>query len=109
MYRERVLWTQVKLGEEAGVNSGQIYRYENGKSKPTETVLRKLASALGVTFEKLIGNEKAIQASISTIEKNQLREKFEHVLKLEISDSERQAIAVFIDLLIYKRKIQALQ
>jgi transcriptional regulator with XRE-family HTH domain len=53
--RERRMWTQVRLGEEAGVSPTTVSGIENGKiSRPHFGTIRKLAAALGVEPEELL-------------------------------------------------------
>ena len=47
--------SQKELGELAGVASGTVYRLENGLRGAYPGTVRKLASALGVTPEDLVG------------------------------------------------------
>lgn len=46
--RTRLGWSQVELGERAGVTSRTIGRVERGTTSPTLETLRRLAVALGV-------------------------------------------------------------
>ena len=53
--RERRMWTQVRLAEEAGVSPTTVSGIENGRiSRPHFGTLRKLAAALGVEPENLL-------------------------------------------------------
>jgi transcriptional regulator with XRE-family HTH domain len=53
--RERRMWTQVRLAEEAGVSPTTVSGIENGRiSRPHFGTLRKLALALGVEPEELV-------------------------------------------------------
>jgi transcriptional regulator with XRE-family HTH domain len=53
--RERRMWTQVRLAEEAGVSPTTVSGIESGRiSRPRFGTLRKLARALGVDPEELI-------------------------------------------------------
>jgi transcriptional regulator with XRE-family HTH domain len=53
--RERRMWTQVRLAEEAGVSPTTVSGIENGKiSRPHFGTIRKLAAALGVEPEALL-------------------------------------------------------
>jgi len=47
--------SQEDLGRASDVASMQIYRYENGKVEPTPDIVVKLASALEVTTDYLLG------------------------------------------------------
>jgi transcriptional regulator with XRE-family HTH domain len=53
--RERRMWTQVRLAEEAGISPTTVSGIENGRiSRPHFATLRKLAVALGVESEELL-------------------------------------------------------
>ena len=49
--------TQVKLSEVSKINRVCIAKYETGKSTPTLESAEKLAKALGVKVDDLIGEE----------------------------------------------------
>ena len=49
--------SQKELGEVAGVSSGTVYRLENGLRGAYPGTVRKLASALRVTPEDLVGRK----------------------------------------------------
>ena len=51
--------SQKELGELAGVASGTVYRLENGLRGAYPGTVRKLAVALGVTPEDLVGKKSA--------------------------------------------------
>jgi len=54
-FRERRMWTQVRLAEEAGISPTTVSGIENGRiSRPHFGTLRKLAVALGVEPEELL-------------------------------------------------------
>ena len=55
--RTRRLMSQAELGEAAGVNRDQISRIERDEVEPRLSTIRKLATALNVEPEKLIGDE----------------------------------------------------
>src|SRR5215216_1482775 len=53
--RERQMWTQVRLAEEAGVSPTTVSGIESGRiTRPHFGTLRKLARALGVEAEELV-------------------------------------------------------
>ncbi len=53
--RERRMWTQVRLAEEAGISPTTVSGIENGRiSRPHFGTLRKLAGALGVEPDELL-------------------------------------------------------
>ncbi|WP_225903895.1 helix-turn-helix domain-containing protein [Pseudomonas shirazica] len=47
--------TQQELGDASGVSPSQISRYEAGQARPRKTVMGKLADALGVSVDELLG------------------------------------------------------
>lgn len=53
--REMRGWTQTRLAKESGVSQTYISELEAGKSMPTIPIVRKLATALGVPTDVLIG------------------------------------------------------
>ncbi len=68
--RERRMWTQVRLAEEAGVSPTTVSGIESGRiSRPHFGTLRKLARALGVEPEELLavspGSEESGASSLS--------------------------------------------
>jgi transcriptional regulator with XRE-family HTH domain len=63
--RERRMWTQVRLAKEAGISPTTVSGIENGRiSRPHFGTLRKLAAALGVESETLLGQPGARKASM---------------------------------------------
>ena len=55
LIREQRGYTQAELAEMIGVGTQQIYRYENGKTEPDGDIVAKLARALNVTTDYLLG------------------------------------------------------
>lgn len=53
--REKRGWTQDELAVKLGFGQSQMNKYENGKSDPTPEVLVRLASALEVSVDWLLG------------------------------------------------------
>lgn len=47
--------SQAELAEMVGISSGQIYRYENDKTEPDGKIVARLAQALGVSSDYLLG------------------------------------------------------
>ncbi len=56
-WRERRLLTMRELADLAGVGYVTVWRLENGKSEAELRTIRKLAQALGVTAEDLMGEQ----------------------------------------------------
>jgi transcriptional regulator with XRE-family HTH domain len=60
--RERRMWTQARLAEEAGVSPTTVSGIESGRiSRPRFGTLRKLAGALGVEPEELVSSTDAVE------------------------------------------------
>lgn len=56
--RDKNGWTQARLAKEAGVTAAALSKIETGDGRiPTIVVLRKLASALGVSAAEISGEE----------------------------------------------------
>jgi transcriptional regulator with XRE-family HTH domain len=63
--RERRMWTQARLAEEAGVSPTTVSGIESGRiSRPHFGTLRKLARALGVEPEQLVSPSPASEAEV---------------------------------------------
>ena len=59
--RERRMWTQLRLAEEAGVSPTTVSGIESGRiSRPHFGTLRKLARALGLQPEELVSGPEAV-------------------------------------------------
>lgn len=57
--RKKKSWTQEKLAREAGISFHTLIKIENGRTKnPKIKTLIKLAKALGVSLDKLVGSQK---------------------------------------------------
>src|ERR687894_2068585 len=64
--RERRMWTQARLAEEAGVSPTTVSGIESGRiSRPHFGTLRKLARALGVEPEELVSGGRAAPGPLS--------------------------------------------
>ena len=60
--RERRMWTQARLAEEAGVSPTTVSGIESGRiSRPHFGTLRKLARALGVEPEEFVSSPGAVE------------------------------------------------
>lgn len=53
--REKAI-SVAQLAKIAGVTTVSIYRYEEGTREPTFGIASKMAAALGVTIDELLGN-----------------------------------------------------
>lgn len=56
-YRQLKDWSQSRLARESGVSQTYISELESGKWTPNLSILRKLASALGVPVSALLDDE----------------------------------------------------
>ena len=54
-YRQFRGFSRDKLAAMVGISSETLARYERGEREPTTTVTKKLAAALGVTPNELLG------------------------------------------------------
>ena len=55
-YREEKGLTQAQLSELAGITTRQIQNYEGGKARPRLDAAEKIAMALNITTDELLGN-----------------------------------------------------
>lgn len=55
MAREAKGWTQAELGQLLNVSDATINRYERGQRRPDPNTLRRLAEALDVSLDHLVG------------------------------------------------------
>ena len=54
-------WSQQKLAEKAGLSFNTVSKIEQGFAKqPTMQTLIKLADALGITLDRLVGRKKGM-------------------------------------------------
>lgn len=53
--RQRAALSQEELGQQAGVARTTVHRLENGAEAPYPSTIRKLAKALGVRPDQLMG------------------------------------------------------
>ena len=64
--REKLGWTQSKLGLRAGVLPRSISYWEQGRGEPSITAAIKLASAMAITLDQLFGKESDLTGYIRT-------------------------------------------
>ncbi|MBA7646660.1 hypothetical protein ES703_54426 [subsurface metagenome] len=63
--RKKKEWSQEKLAREAGISYNTLIKIERGGIKnPRLDTLIKLAKALGVSVDELIGNQKVKKISL---------------------------------------------
>ena len=57
--RKRKKLTQAQMAKDIGIAQNTLCQYENGKRKPSEEMLEKIADYLGVTTDLLVESSKA--------------------------------------------------
>lgn len=57
--REQHGWTQFELGSASGIQPSAISRWEQGKTRPSIDSAMKIADALGITLDDLVGRKLA--------------------------------------------------
>lgn len=64
-YREEKGLTQAQLSELAGITTRQIQNYEGGKARPRLDAAEKIAKALNITTDELLGNADMLVAQVA--------------------------------------------
>lgn len=95
--------SQSKLAELIGVHVMNISRYERGEHMPTTDMLTKLADALNVTTDFLMGGNVDDKAQ-TVISDKELLAQFQDVAKLP--DDKKTIVKELIDAFLFKSKIQ---
>lgn len=88
--------SQEELAKMLGVHSPIVGRYERGEVKPSVEVAAKIAEALGVSLDYLVG---ATELEVDQATMNRLQE----IAKL--SPKERELVYEFLDAFITKSKL----
>ncbi|WP_176087544.1 helix-turn-helix domain-containing protein [Leptospira alexanderi] len=96
-------FSQENLAKMVGLHKNHIGRYERGDSQPTADKIRKLADALGVSGDVLLGNTTQDQAKIQIGDRDLLN-LFSEVEKLSSEDKEK--VSDFLDAFLMKRKMK---
>ncbi|AVQ12289.1 DNA-binding helix-turn-helix protein [Leptospira santarosai] len=96
-------FSQENLAKIVGLHKNHIGRYERGDSQPTADKIRKLADALGVSGDVLLGNTTQDQAKIQIGDRDLLN-LFSEVEKLSTEDKEK--VSDFLDAFLMKRKMK---
>ncbi|WP_173645770.1 helix-turn-helix domain-containing protein [Leptospira interrogans] len=96
-------FSQENLAKMVGLHKNHIGRYERGDSQPTADKIRKLADALGVTGDVLLGSTTQDQAKIQIGDRDLLN-LFSEVEKLSSEDKEK--VSDFLDAFLMKRKMK---
>ena len=81
--REQKSMSQSKLGEKAGLQPAAISHFENGRRAPSFSNLRKLADALSVSIDYLLGREEEPAAAGPKVEAI-----FRHIQSMSSADQD---------------------
>lgn len=81
--REQKNLSQSELGEKAGLQPAAISHFENGRRAPSFANLRKLADALSVSIDYLLGREEEPAGAGPTVEAV-----FRHMQKMSATDQD---------------------
>lgn len=95
--RQSLKYTQLQLAKLAGLTPAAICQYESGSRKPTIEAAQKIASALSVSVETLIGEE-GVDTNESIVPQTLLR----HYSRL--SDQDKKHLEDYIKFLVKKSK-----
>ncbi len=95
---------QTELAEIAGVNNGNLSRYERGSAQPSAEVLSRLADALGVTVAHLIeGGQEELAAALPDPELRQ------HLMEIErLPEEDRLVVKRLIEAFLFRKRVQDL-
>lgn len=94
--RERLGLTQAKLAEDAEITPAAISQIEAGDRIPSSPILRKLASALGVSSDFLLGATK--DSDLKDLLQNESIQKFFRDFK-ELTPNDKKTIEKQIEFL----------
>lgn len=95
--------SQKEVTINAGLDTAQYSRIENGKTDPSVNTLERIAKALGITLAELFASTDELK-EINSLDKS-LMEKV--ALMESLSDEEKQTIYTMLDAFIGKRKLKA--
>lgn len=96
--REAKGWNQSELADESGVSRVMIGKYERGQAVPSIDAAKKIADALGVSLDYLVG-----EGTNSKFDKKTLK-RFQDIEHLE--DNKKQIVFDLIDTYIRDAKIR---
>ena len=99
--RKEKKMSQAELGKLSGINGDIIGKYERDEMKPSIDTAKKLADALSVSLDYLVGN-----GDLKVLDKKTLQ-RLEDIEKLPEAD--RQNIFYTLDSLIKAAKLKAIQ
>ena len=94
-------YTQTELGELLGASQRMVTYYERESDRPPAHLLPRLAQALGVSVDALVGH--AALREPPPPRHSRLWRKLRDVEKL--SDADRKAVLRFVDALLAKQKL----
>ncbi|WP_223607426.1 helix-turn-helix domain-containing protein [Chryseobacterium sp. OSA05B] len=94
--------SQKEVTINAGLDTAQYSRIENGKTDPSVNTLERIAKALGITLAELFASTDELK-EINSLDKS-LMEKV--ALMESLSDEEKQTIYTMLDAFIGKRKLK---
>jgi transcriptional regulator with XRE-family HTH domain len=95
--RENLKWTQSQLGAQAGLPTSSIAQFETNARKPSFAVLRRLASAMKITTDYLLGR---VDEPKTVLDSNDAL--FRHLDK--ISGDDRKLLEDFAEMLAKRNK-----
>ena len=93
-------FTQTELGELVGISQRMVYYYERQSGRPPAHVLPKLADALKVSVDELVGYERLKEGHAPR--NARLWRKLREVEKL--GEADRKALLRFVDALLAKQQ-----
>jgi transcriptional regulator with XRE-family HTH domain len=96
MLRKQLKWSQDELAGKIGTSAPIVGRYERGEIKPSIEVASKIADALNVTIDYLIGN------SDKLIFDKKLLKRLEEIENLPIDEKDK--VYYFIDMALAYNK-----
>ena len=96
-------FSQEELGKLAGIHANHLGRYERGLSKPSADTLQKLAEALGVSSDYLMGGSTDDFAK-AKFEDLDLLHMFQEIEKFPAD--EKETIKKVLDAFLTKKKVQ---
>jgi transcriptional regulator with XRE-family HTH domain len=95
-------FTQTELGELLGVSQRVVTYYERESGRPPAHLLPRLADALSVTVDELVGYERLKEAQAPR--NARLWRKLRDIEKL--GEADRKAVLRFVDALLAKQRLE---
>lgn len=94
--------SQSRLADDVGVHVTNVSRYERGENKPTTEVLLRLADALDISADFLMGG--SIDDAASGISDKELLMQFKKAASLP--DADRRLVKEFLGAFLFQRDIK---